>query len=350
MILLRKILISLAALLLLLVLAVGIFLAGGPEFPDGTDSIIAQAIKSDPPELVKGTTGYASSGNIKIWYEVIQPPRHNFTKPKGTIILIMGAGTSSMLWPPDFMEELTSKGYQVVRFDNRGTGMSDWLESWQEDQPYSLEDMARDILAVMDTIGVKRAHMVGTSMGGMIAQRLAISHGDRVSSLVSLSTSGYLLDPTLAEFAGDYGLDMLRLIVKYSLTGSESGMIKMWMGIFNLMLSDGLQQKDVQDVADMVLYELRKRRGFNRHAMAQHFAAMEVSGSRLDEIGKITCPVLVIHGTADTALNIAHAKKYAPLIPGARTLWLEGEGHIIRERSAPVMLDAMYRLFESTAR
>lgn len=347
----RKILIVIGTLLLLLVLALGIFLSGGPEFPDGTDAIIAEAIQSDPPELVHGSTGYASSntgsGVIKIWYEVNQPPKRAFAKPKDTILLIMGAGSSSMLWPPDFIQALTKAGYQVIRFDNRGTGLSDWMENWQKGKPYSLEDMAADALAVLDANGVRRAHVIGTSMGGMIGQRLAISHGDRLLSLVSMSTSGYMLDPELAKYSKDFSLAFIRLLLKYGLSGSETGQIKMWLGLIGMMVNDRLQEKDVRDVSALVLYELRKRRGFNQDAMAQHFAAMTVSGSRLEELKNIKVPVLVIHGTADAVLNVAHAKKYAPLIPGAQTLWLQGAGHIIREKQLPVMMDAILKLFES---
>lgn len=344
----KKILIVFAALLLLVVVSLGIFLSGGPDFPAESDAIITEAIKSEPPELVKGTTGYAQSGKIKIWYEINKPIQ--VTKTKGTVLLIMGAGTSSMLWPTDYIQALVKNGYQVIRFDNRGTGMSDWMENWQADNPYSLEDMAVDAIAVLDAAGVKRAHVIGTSMGGMIAQRLAISHGDRVSSLVSMSTSAYMFDPELAKFSSNFGLDMIRLVIKASTDDLEPGMIRMWMGVIDLMLSDGLQKKDVREVADLVLYELRKRRGFNQQVMVQHTAAMTVSGSRLEEMKNIKCPVLVIHGTSDTALHIAHAKKYAPLISGVQTLYLEGAGHIIRDKHMPVMMDAMFRLFESGPR
>lgn len=342
----RKLFISFAVVLVLLVLGVGIFLSGGPEFPDATDSIIAQAIESEPPELVKGQSGFAQSDGIKIWYEAIQPPTPEFSSPKGTILLIMGAGTSSMVWTPDFLQALASQGYRVIRFDNRGTGMSDWVENWNEDQPYSLEDMANDALAVMDANGVEQAHIVGVSMGGMIAQRLAISHADRVSSMVSMSSSAYLFDPALVELAGNFDMEMLRLILKYALTGSESGMTKMWMGFIDLMRSGSLQENDVRDIADMVMYEMRKRRGFNQQAMTQHVAAIKVSGSRLEDMANIKCPVLVVHGTADDAVHIAHAKKYAPLIPNAKTLWLEGEGHIIRESALPKVMDAVLKLLE----
>jgi len=349
----RKILIVFGTLLLLVALALGIFLSGGPEFPFNTDAIIAEAIKSEPTELVHGTTGYASSntgsGDIKIWYEVNQPPKqaNSNSKPKATILLIMGAGASSMLWPPDFIQAFVKAGYQVIRFDNRGTGLSDWMENWQQDKPYSLEDMAGDALAVLDANGVRRAHVIGTSMGGMIGQRLAISHGDRVLSLVSMSTSGYMMDPEFAGLQDNTTIDIMRLILKYALTGSETGQVKLWLGLIGIMINDDLQEKDVRDVSALVLYEMRKRRGFNPDAMTQHFAAMQVSGSRLDELKDIKAPVLVIHGTADAVLNIAHARKYAVKIPRVQTLWLEGAGHIIREKQMPVMMDAIFKLFES---
>jgi len=263
------------------------------------------------------------------------------------VLLVMGAGVSSMLWPPDFIQALVSKGYQVIRFDNRGTGMSDWIDDWQNDKPYSLEDMAGDALAVLDANGVKRAHIIGTSMGGMIGQRLAISHSDRVLSLVSMSSSAHMFDPELANLNADFTLDSVRLIMKYAFIGSEQSMVKMMAGFIDMMLSDELQQEDVRPIADMVLYEMRKRRGFNQKASSQHFAAMQLSGSRLDELAAIKCPVLVIHGTADAPVNIAHARKYAQLISGTQTLWLEGAGHIIRDKHMPVMMNAIFNLFAS---
>lgn len=342
----RKITVVFVSTLLLLTLSLGIFLSGGPEFPADTDKIIAQAIQSEPPELVTGSTGYAQSGKVRIWYEVIQPPKDITSKPRVTVLLVMGAGASSMLWPLDWIQAFVNRGYQVIRYDNRGTGLSDWMGDWNKDQPYSLEDMAADAIAVMDAAGVQRAHVIGTSLGGMIGQRLAISHGDRVLSLVAMSTSGYIFDPELAGLSRDFTLDSTRLILKYALTGSESGMIKMNMGFIHMMLSDGIQDKDVGEVADMVLYEMRKRRGYNRHAMTQHSAAMRVSGSRLEEMVAIKCPVLVIHGTADAALDIAHARKYAKKITRVESLWLEGAGHIIRDKHMPAMMDAIFRLFE----
>jgi len=345
----RKILIVFTVLILILVVALGIFLSGGPEFPAESDAIITEAIQSDPPELVKGATGYVQSGGIKIWYEINLPSKQDFAKPKATILLIMGAATSSMLWPPDFIQAFVKAGYQVIRYDNRGTGMSDWMTGWQKDKPYSLEDMAADALAVMDAAGVKQAHVIGTSMGGMIGQRLAISHSDRVLSLVAMSTSAYMLDPELAKLSTDFSVATIRLILNYAISGSESGMIKMRMGFIGLMFSDGLQKKDVRDISDRILYEMRKRRGFNQEAMAQHFVAMQVSESRFEELNTIKCPVLVIHGTADAVINIAHAKKYAPLITNVQTLWLEGAGHIIRDKHMSTMMDAMFKLFESSS-
>lgn len=340
----RKALSGILILFLLLVAAVSIFLSGGPELPADADDIIAQEIDNEPPILVTGNTGYAQSGSINIWYEVIKPAG----KPGATVLLVMGAGTSSMLWPSDFIQSMVKNGYQVIRFDNRGTGMSDWVEGWSSNDPYSLEDMANDALAVLDASGVRRAHVVGTSLGGMIGQRLAISHGDRVLSLVSMSTSAYVFDPEFAKLRKNFGLEAMRLVFKYAITGSETGMIKMMAGFIDLMLPESLSNEDIRSIARLALYEMRSRRGFNYYAQGQHFAAMKKSGSRLQELGFVKCPVLVVHGTRDEAIDIAHARKYAGLIPGAKTLWLQGAGHIIRDEHMPAMMEAIFRQFAST--
>jgi len=341
---LRKLLLSLGLVLLLLVVSAGIYLSSGPEFPASTDAIIKQHIAVEPPQLVLGQSGVVKSSGVDIWYERLEPSKAEFATARGTVLLIMGAGASSMLWTPDWLQAFTGKGYRVIRFDNRGTGMSDWMANWNSQQAYSLETMAKDALAVLDANGVKQAHVLGVSMGGMIAQRLAIGHADRVLSLVSMSTSAYMFDPDMPEAGIGLGLQMLRLIVKYAMTGTETGMTKMWLGIVDLMRSDSLNDEDVRSVTGLVTFEMRKRRGFNREAMPQHMAAMKLSGSRLDEMKKISCPVLVIHGTADTSVDIAHARKYAPLIPNARTLWLEGEGHLFSKSKKAEILQAVFGL------
>ncbi|GMR21098.1 MAG: lipase/esterase LipG [Gammaproteobacteria bacterium] len=337
----KKILLGLGALIIVLAMTLAAFLSGGPTLPPNTNVIIEQAIESGPSELVIGQTGIATSGNVKIWYEVIAPKG----TPKATVLLIMGAASSGLFWRREYIDPLVAAGYRVIRYDYRGLGMSDWMQDWSAEQPYTLEDLAVDALAVLDAAGVRRAHVIGTSMGGMVGQRLAISYPGRVLSLTSMSSSGYLDDPELAKQAPDFLLNSIRLVLKYGVTGSEAGLIKMVLGFKSLMLSDELRNEDVKPVADIVLYEIRKRRGLSPYAVAQHFAAIQASGSRLQELSIIKVPTLVIHGKADPILSFSHAEKYARLIPDVRTLWIDDAGHIFRREHMPQVIRAILQNF-----
>ena len=119
---------------------------------------------------------------MKIWYEKRAPT----DSIKGTLLLVMGHSATAMIWSDDFMQPFIDAGYQVIRYDNRGVGESDWIADWDEENPYSLEDMSKDGIAVLNAEGVEKAHVLGASMGGMIVQRMALSHKDKVASLVSL--------------------------------------------------------------------------------------------------------------------------------------------------------------------
>ena len=105
--------------------------------------------------------------------------------PTGTILLINGLGSQMTRWPEAFCERLAARGYQVIRMDNRDTGLSSWLDG----QSYGLADMSNDAIAVLDAAGIRRAHIAGVSMGGMIVQRIAIDHPDRVLSLTSIMSA-----------------------------------------------------------------------------------------------------------------------------------------------------------------
>ncbi|MDH5633946.1 MAG: alpha/beta hydrolase [Gammaproteobacteria bacterium] len=342
---LKKILLVLSGVIAVLVIVLAVFLSGGPQLPDGADEIISRSIVKGPPNLAKGRSGYARNGDITIWYETVLPA----TAPQADVLLVMGAGVSSMFWPLELIDTLTAQGYRVIRYDHRGIGLSDWMEQWQADAPYSLEDMTGDALAVLDAAAARKAHVIGVSMGGMIGQRLAISHPDRVLSLVSMSTSAHMFDPEFADQQQQIALESVRLVLKYGLTGSEADMIRMMSGFIGFMMPEGLDNDVVQSIADLVLYEMRHRKGFNPGVMPQHFRAMEVSGSRLDELGRIQCPVLVVHGTADPSVTIDHARKYAARINSVQTLWLDGAGHMIRDEHMPAMMAAIFSLFLSAS-
>src|SRR5919108_4960529 len=121
------------AVLLLLLAGLLIYVfASGPKFPAETDEIIENVLGSDLPEVVAGQTGYASSGGLKIWYESLSPQ----VLPKGIILLITALGGHALEWSPRILQRFVNAGYQVVRYDQRGTGMSDWIEDWDFKHPY----------------------------------------------------------------------------------------------------------------------------------------------------------------------------------------------------------------------
>jgi pimeloyl-ACP methyl ester carboxylesterase len=115
----------------------------------------------------------------------------------------MGIANDALAWPEHFIQPLVDSGFQVIRYDHRGTGLSDWIDRWDRDNPYSLGDMANDAIAVLNKLKINKAHVIGVSMGGMIAQTMAINHPERIMSLASLMSSGYIEDPNLEGISTD---------------------------------------------------------------------------------------------------------------------------------------------------
>jgi pimeloyl-ACP methyl ester carboxylesterase len=232
-----------------------------------------------------------------------------------------------MLWSSNFYQPLVDAGYEVIRYDNRGVGASDWMANWDKNKPYTLEDMAKDGIAVLDAINISKAHIIGASMGGMIAQRMAISHQDRVATLTSIMSSGYMEDPEITPVSSEFTQKMLKYTLKFLLPPSEAGVMKFSIAMQDLLKGNGGYQPDMKSAAQRALFEMRNRKGYNSTAGDQHLAAIIASGSRLDELGTISAPCLVIHGKSDPLVYFAHAQKYAPLLPNAKTLYIDGMGH-----------------------
>ena len=338
----RNILFS-SALVLVAAALLGLvwFIGTAPELPPESEAIIDSVLANELPELVKGITGTAKSGDVDIWFEAISN-----VHPRATVLLIMGAGSFAIAWSEQYLQPLINAGYQVIRYDNRGVGMSDWMEVWDSDRPYTVEDMAKDGIAVLDEMGVARAHIVGMSMGGMIGQRMALSYPDRVLSLTCMSSSGYLNDPELPSVSPQFERDFIRLVLRYGLIRTERNLIKLIVGLQQLLKGDGTYSTNVEWSAQATLYELRQRNGFNPEATEQHTAAVGLSGSRYDELRHISVPTLIVHGRSDPLIPYLHAVKYARMIPGARTLWVEGMGHDVADAHAPQILSAIKELLQ----
>ena len=337
----KKILLGFAALVGLLVIAFFIFINTGPSLPPGSKEAADNVLSSELPELITGETGVAKSGDLDIWYEVINP----VDSPRATVLLVMGYATTALAWPDHFIQPLVDSGYQVVRFDNRGVGMSDWVENWDADNPYTLEDMGEDAIAILDDLGVEKAHVVGTSMGGMIAQRMAINHSDRLLTLTSIMSSGYAADPNLPSGSSNFQWNVLKLSLKYGLIPSERNAIFFVCSIHNMLAGDGGYDLSLEEAAQRTLYEVRHRRGMNRAVPNQHASAIITSGSLYDKLGSITAPTLVIHGKSDPLVLFEHGEKNATMISNAKTIWIDGMGHDFPPDYTPLMVDAMLDLF-----
>ncbi|WP_316833593.1 alpha/beta hydrolase [Pedobacter nutrimenti] len=329
------------ALLALLTCASFYFYNSGPEMPPGTDALITKVLESPLPEQVKGKTGFAKSHGLNIWYESIAPKQ----PAKGAVLLIMGISNDALGWPPQFISALVDSGYQVIRYDHRGTGESDWVKNWNSKHPYSLADMADDGVSVLNSLGVRKADVVGISMGGMIAQELAINHPDRVATLNSIMSSGYIEDPTLPPISSAVAWDLVKVALKYGIIRTDRNMIKMHIASRIILKGKANYPSNSKELAEQVLYDIRKRKGYNSDVSRQHQAAVFLSGSRYDKLKKLSMPTLVVHGREDPFIPIAHGKKCAAIIPMADSLWVENMGHDLPNNLIGVLTKAMIANF-----
>jgi pimeloyl-ACP methyl ester carboxylesterase len=318
-----KLLVAIGLVLFVLLLSVIIYIFfTGPELPDDTDMIIDNVLTSAIPEFVKGESGFVVSDNYKIWYESITPKIVN----KGVILLFMGMAADALEWPPRFIDRLLNSGYQVIRFDYRGTGMSDWVENWKE-KPYSLTDLAKDSEEILDALKIREAHLVGLSMGGMVAQEFAIKNTDRAQSLTIMMSSGDIEDKNLPKVSKRIAFDFLKVGIKYGIFRSEKNTIKLLISARMILRGDARYDIDVKGVAERVLYNLRQRNGYNPNVSSQHDDAAKRSRSRYGKLKDLKIPVLIIHGMNDPLVPIAHGKKLAAVIPGSKTKWFDNMGH-----------------------
>jgi len=330
---------TIVSIIAILFLGVLWFLYNGPKVPSQTNEWIKEIQAAPLSEFIKGTTGTATNKGIDIFYEAIGQPE------KGDILLVNGHTQTMLDWPAYFYQPLVEAGYRVIRYDNRGVGMSDWMANWTKENAYNLEDMATDGIAILNTLGIKQAHIIGMSMGGMIGQRMAISHSEQVLSLTSIMSTGYYDDDTLVSTPRQFIMDIGRIGLTYGRNlKTEAGKLKLHLAIRRLLKGKGDYPFDDKYILQKALYEVRNRKGYNMKGTDQHSLAIKKSGSRYEDLKKLHLPVLVVHGTTDPLVPFTHAEKYAPMIPHARTLFIEGMGHDIPDAYSPKIVGAIFSL------
>lgn len=306
----------------------------GPKLPDDIDVTIDELLQSDLPELLKGNTGFVRSGETRIWYESIGQNRST----KGAVLLFMGIANDALGWPQDFIDSFVDSGYQVIRYDYRGTGMSDWIQNWERN-PYSLTDLATDAITILDSLEIEKVHLVGISLGGMVAQEFAIHYSHRSLTLTLMMSSGNIVDKDLPGISQDITFDLIKIGLKYGVIPTERNTIKLHVAARMILRGDADYDIDVRGTAEQVLYNLRKRKGYNPDASRQHQAAVFRSGSRYDKLKELQIPALVIHGLNDPFIPIEHSKKLASILPNAKTKWFANMGHDV----PPVLYDALVK-------
>jgi len=324
----KKILISLYVFLGLIGLF-AIYLFIDPDLPNHTDQVIAEITNKKIPELVDGETGYAKSGSVNIWYQINNKSINNKSiNNKGTVLLINGFKEPSTSWNQTFIKSIIDAGYRVVRFDNRDVGFSDWIENWDKSNPYTIEDMMADAIAVLDQNGIEKFHVVGYSMGGYIAQRIALTYPNRVLSLTALSSTAYLYDKGHPE-TDSMPLSLIKLLLRFKLIGDNKSGLKVYFKAYQIANGNDSYDMDLNLLGERGLYEFRKRRGFNFNAEKQQRAAMKNSRSIYNELSNIKIPALIVHGNKDPFTSFELAKKYSEKIENSKKIWIEGAGHVI---------------------
>ena len=254
------------------------------------------------------------------------------------LLLIMGLGTQMIAWDEAFCERLAARGYRVIRFDNRDIGLSTkfseagvpdigkllMLALSGEDVsavsvPYTLAEMAQDAVGLLDVLGIDSAHIVGASMGGAIAQEIALRHPQRVRTLVSImATSGAPGLPPPKP-------DALALLMTPSPTDRD-GYLERYLRMMKILRAGEFPDEEALDPARAArTFE----RGLNPAGYARQLAAIIASGSRKERLASLRTPTLVIHGDVDPLVPVECGIDVARSVPGARMLTIEGMGHAL---------------------
>jgi pimeloyl-ACP methyl ester carboxylesterase len=279
------------------------------------------------------------SADLEIAYERLGDPAGE------PLLLIMGVGAQMVGWPDGFCAELGARGFSVVRFDNRDVGLSTHLPDQPRQRrrrpaPYSLSDMAADAVAVLDALGWSAAHVVGASMGGMIAQTLAIEHPDRVLSLTSIMSTpssriGRMRPRTLLAL-----VRRARRLAREHGRPTTPEALADFMVAMQEVTGSPAYPADREDLLALLRVAMpRDDQGFTGPGTRRQNAAGRTAPDRREALGRLRIPAVVLHGDADVMIRPEGGRATAAAIPGARLVVYPGMGHELPRPLWPAMAD-----------
>jgi len=288
----------------------------------------------EPPQI-------ARANGIDICYQIFGEPGAD------PLLLIMGLGGQMVIWDDEFCERLAARGFRVIRFDNRDIGQSSKMHGGKRltpfellklrffhipvSAPYKLIEMAKDTVGLMDALGLKSAHLVGASMGGMIAQEIALSFPERVRSLTSImSTTG---NPRVPPPSREAAMMLMMPPPK-----TKEQYIERFARTWKMLRAGSFPEDEARDAA---LAERCFARGINPAGVGRQLRAILASGSRKPRLHAVKAPTLVIHGTVDPLVHPAGGRDTADSIPNAKLVMIEGMGHAMPIRMWPQLIDAI---------
>jgi len=285
----------------------------------------------------------AHHGDIRLAYETSGAPGGE------PLLLISGTGVQMLMWPEDLIAALAARGFQVTRFDNRDAGLSTHLTEagnpgWfkplirHSAAPYRLADMADDSVAVLDALGWESAHIVGASLGGMIAQTIAVRHPARVRTLTSIMSTPSARIGTMPKISTMRGLMQIAGTPVHGPEEAAEAMLAL-----KRLTSTARYPVDEELIRDIGRRSYERDPGDEAGEFRQR-AAVTASGDRRKALAGVRVPTLIIHGDQDPLMRPKGGRATAAAIPGARLVVYPGMGHDLPRELWPSMLDEISAL------
>lgn len=283
----------------------------------------------------------AKANGIELEYDTFGDPADP------ALLLIMGLGSQMISWDPEFCALLAANGHHVIRFDNRDIGLSTEFDHLPEPDlfailagdlssaPYAMADMAQDTVGLLDALGIGRAHVVGASMGGMIAQEVAIKYPERVLSLSSLmSNTG----------DGKNGLPSPEALMAITSPrgANRAEAIERTVNVLRLIGSPAPEYAPTDEWRYARATEIYER-SYRPAGGARQAAAIAASPDRTQALGSLRVPVLVMHGDRDPLVDVSGGHATAAAVPGAELIIIPGLGHDLPRPLWPTFVDAIVR-------